>query len=182
MCFAPLFPRQEPAPQPGVPGGPLAIFRWSLTVHALSEALLRLCEMLKYGTSTCLFTQDVNSFTHSLYLQNLEIISLPEKKVCFVSQLNSDFPRPVELIDSFRKVRYMDLIKLPYDQPEITTDIWRRHHRPGYKYPDIFKDIQKILGYLENLMIFRKKNCDIQNFVTKNVLKSFFFSRKLLQY
>jgi len=34
---------------------------------------------------------------------------LPEKKVCFVSQLNSDFPRPVELIDSFRKVRHMDL-------------------------------------------------------------------------
>ena len=23
MCFAPLFPRYEPAPEPGVPGGPL---------------------------------------------------------------------------------------------------------------------------------------------------------------
>ncbi|KAM7427810.1 hypothetical protein ABFA07_021118 [Porites harrisoni] len=37
------------------------------------------------------------------FRKNLEIISLPKKKVCFVSQLNSDFPRPVELIDSFRK-------------------------------------------------------------------------------
>ncbi|XP_073254451.1 uncharacterized protein [Porites lutea] len=42
------------------------------------------------------------------FRKNLEIISLPEKKVCFVLQLNSDFPRPVELVDSFRKVRNMD--------------------------------------------------------------------------
>ncbi|CAH3196846.1 unnamed protein product [Porites evermanni] len=39
------------------------------------------------------------------FRKNLEIISLPEKKVCFISQLNSDFPRPVELIDSFRKAK-----------------------------------------------------------------------------
>ena len=43
-------------------------------------------------------------FSSSYHLQNLEIISLPKKKVCLVSMLNSDFPRPVELIDSFRKV------------------------------------------------------------------------------
>ena len=37
--------------------------RWSPTVYALSEAPLRLCEMLKYGKPACLFTQDVNTLS-----------------------------------------------------------------------------------------------------------------------
>ena len=117
------------------------------------------------------FTQDVNSFTHCLYLQNLEIISLPEKKVCFVSQLNSDFPRPVELIDAFKKVRHMDLNCLMISlSRHLATPPQAWIQISGY-----------FLRCLEDFEIFRNsddiqgKNCDIQNFVKKNVLKSCFF-------
>ena len=75
---------------------------------------------------------------------------MPEKKVCFVSQLNSDFPRPVELIDSFRKVRYMDLNCLMISL--------RKQPTFGDATIGLDTNIRIFLRYLEDFEIFTKSH------------------------